>query len=62
MNFEVIEEVFILIRIRHHAKTSKETQLSDLYRYIVEAISETKEFYTEENQGSASYADQSKHC
>ncbi len=35
MNFEVIEEVFILIRIRHHAKTSKETQLSDLYRYIV---------------------------
>jgi hypothetical protein len=35
MNFEVIEEVFILIRIRHDAKTSKETQLSDLYRYIV---------------------------
>jgi len=35
MNFKVIEEVVILIRIRHHAKTSKETQLSDLKRYIV---------------------------
>jgi len=30
MNFKVIEEVVILIRIRHHAKTSKEMQLFDL--------------------------------
>ncbi len=51
MNFEVIEEVFMLIRIRHHDKTSKETQLSDLYGYIVQAIGETKEFYTGRKPG-----------
>jgi hypothetical protein len=51
MNFEVIEEVFILIRIRYHDKTSKETQLSDLYRYIVQAIGETKEYYMDRKPG-----------
>jgi hypothetical protein len=35
MNFEVIEQVFMLIRIRRHDKISKETHVSDWYRYIV---------------------------
>jgi len=35
MNFEVIEEAFMLIPKMHHDKTSKETEFSDSYRFIV---------------------------
>ena len=35
MNFEVIEEVFMLILKIHHDKTSKEPGFSDSYRFIV---------------------------
>ena len=40
-------EVFILIRIRHHDKTFKDTQLYDLKRYIIKIIGELLEFYTD---------------
>ncbi len=48
---EISVDFFILIRIRHHDKTSKEMQLSELYRYIVEVLGETKEFYTDRRPG-----------
>ena len=62
MNFEVIEEVFILIHIRYHDKTPKETQLSDSYSLIFKLSTKQRSFIRTKNQGSASYADQYKHC
>jgi hypothetical protein len=43
MNLEAIEWLSLAIRIRHHNRACKETQLNDLYRYICYAIGETKE-------------------
>ncbi len=51
MDFELMAEIFMLIRIRRHDKTSQETQVSDWYRYIVLANAATKAFYTGRKPG-----------
>jgi len=44
-------EVFIPIRISHHDKTFKDTQLYDLKRYIIKSIGEAQEFYAARKLG-----------
>ena len=47
MDFEVIGEVLMRIRIRCHDKTAQETQRAYFERYIASAIAATTASYTD---------------